>query len=60
MLTSESGGRSRLVGRVLLSSNQVLTKSRVCRTWFGSEEMYRNFFLYSVTAVRKWALKTRS
>lgn len=44
MLTSESGGRSRLVGRVLLSSNQVLTKSRVCRTWFGSEETYRNFF----------------
>lgn len=46
MPTSESGGRSRLVGRVILSSNQVLSNSSVCRTQFGSEEECgTNFFV---------------
>lgn len=46
MPTSESGGRIRLLGRVLLSSDQVLTDSSICRTQFGSEEEYGTFFFF--------------
>lgn len=41
MTTSESGGR------VLLSSDQVLTNSGVCGTQLGSEEEYGTGFLHS-------------
>lgn len=37
MLSSEFGAGIPLAGRVLLSSHELLTYSRVCRMQFGSE-----------------------
>lgn len=37
MSSSEFGGGLPLAGRVLLSSHELLTNSRLCRMQFGSE-----------------------